>query len=207
MKKYRTVALISREPGLRVLQDVLLSHPRLDLAGVLTHRLKAKREGGGERPDFPGFVATCEKAGIPLRPMDWAEARQDLAGGLPEGPLDLMIVLSWRSIIPAEVIARMPLGGINIHRGALPDYAGDLPIERAIEAGEKRVAITALDLASSVDAGDALAVAWMGMPPRPAGAGIDDHAETVKSRLVPFYAPLTRLAIDLRIADFEMERL
>jgi methionyl-tRNA formyltransferase len=200
MSKYRTVALLGREPGLRVLRDALIPHPRLDLAAVYTHRMRPRSEGGGERDDYPQFVDCCAAAGIPLQTLEWNEASRELPGRLPPGPLDLLFVLSWRSIIPPEVIRRATLGGINIHRGALPDYAGALPVQRAIEAGETRIAITAHDLAPEIDTGQTLAVAWLDIPSPPPDHSAAHHAETVKTLLLPFYAPISRLAVDLRIA-------
>lgn len=203
MKRYRTVALVSREPGLRVLTEVLLTHPRLDMVSVFTHRNLTRREGGGERPDYPAFENACTRRDVPLIALETSDGRESLVRHLPPDPIDLLFVLSWRLIVPPTVLDRLRCGGINIHRGALPAYAGGYPVQRAIEAGERRVAITAIDLAEGLDTGDHLAVAWLDIPPKPRGQTAEAYAEIVKQQLYPFYAPLARLAIDLRIAATE----
>jgi hypothetical protein len=63
-----------------------------------------------------------------------------------------------------------------------------------------------MDLAPHVDVGDPLAVAWLQIGPLPDGVSSGAYAETIKQRLLPFYAPLSRLAIDLRLASFEAQQ-
>jgi len=198
--KVKTVALIAGEPGLRALREALIPHPRLDVVAVYTHRMKPRSEGGGEREEYQQYVDCCGAADIPLHSLEWDQASRELPDRLPQGPIDLLFVLSWRRIIPSVAIRRAALGGINVHRGALPEYAGVFPVQRAIEAGETRVAITAHDLAPEIDAGSPLTVGWFDIPPLPPDRSAIHHAEAIKSLLLPFYGPVSRLAVDLRIA-------
>ncbi len=198
-RRLKTVALLARPPGVAVLRDALIGHPGIELAAVLTHARRPRSEGGGERPERAEIEAMCRGAGVAFAAVDPPEAR-DIGPLLPPGPLDLLICLSWRFVLAPEILARFGLGGVNLHRGALPNYAGALPVQRAIEAGETRVAITAHEMAAEVDAGAPDAVAWMDIPPAPSGADAAEHAEMVKHALTPLYAPLARLAIAARLA-------
>ncbi len=199
MKPLRTVALLARQPGLNVLTDALLDHPLLDLAAVYTHARLPKAEGGGTRPEASRFAEICRKAGVPLEFLDFPAAR-DLDRHLPPGTLDLMVVTSWRFLIPAAALDRLRLGGLNLHRGALPEYAGAEPVRRAIEAGESRVAITAHRLTPEIDGGPAVSVVWLDLGARAPSSDAAAFAEDIKRRLEPLYAPLARTAIAAMLA-------
>lgn len=189
----RTVALLARRPGLRVLRDALAGVPEIDLAAVFTHDRLPMAEGGGVRDELPEFQALCDGMGVPLIPVHGARAR-DISPLLPDGRLDLMVSLSWRFLVPPNVLSRFR-HTLNLHRGALPAYAGALPVQRAIEANETRVAITAHEMAAEIDAGRKIAEVWMDIAARPPGTSAAEHAETVKVGLEPLYAPLARLSI------------
>ncbi len=193
MKKLRTVALLGREPGLRVLHDVLVDNPLVDLAAVYTHPSLPRKEGGGLRPELARYEAACAAAQVPLHRLDVSESRR-LEDLLPAHRADLLLVLSWRSILTAPMLAQARTA-INLHRGALPTYAGAEPVRRAIEAGESRVAITAHHMVEEVDAGRVAATVWLDIGPCPATLSAAEYAEQVKDRLLPLYAPLANLAI------------
>ena len=190
----RTAALLGRNTGLAVLQDALLDNDRVKLAGVLTHGKLTKAEGGGPRPELPFYQSLCADHGVPLMVLDLPEARR-VENYLPEN-LDVMVVLSWKYIMAPAALEKVGHTGINIHRGELPKYVGLEPLRRAIEAGATRAAITAHKITHKVDRGPELARVWMEIPPLPEGVSSADHAETIKEKLLPLYAPLTRLAID-----------
>jgi methionyl-tRNA formyltransferase len=195
LKRLRTIALLARRPGLVVLTDALLGNSQIELVGVYTHSKLPKAEGGGHRPEAAVFEKVCAAAAVPLQVLDWPEARC-LETCLPAGPpLDLMVVLSWRFLVAPSILANLRIGGLNIHRGALPDFKGTEPVRRAIEAGERRIAVTAQRMTGEIDVGATIAVAWMDIDPLPPGVDVHGYAEEVKSRLEPVYAPLARTAI------------
>jgi len=190
----RVVGLLAREAGLRVLSDALLGTPGLELAAVLTHGALPRAEGGGRRTDLDDFERLCGAAQVPLHAIDGREAR-DITPRLPTGPLDLMVSVSWRYLVGQDVLDAFALGCVNLHRGDLPAYAGAEPVRRAIEAGERRVAITAHRMSAEIDAGPILAQVWMDAPALPDSVGSAAHAETIKAALLPLYAPLATLGI------------
>lgn len=180
MKKLKTVAFLARWPGLLVLRE-LRENPLIDLRAVYTHGLLPKAEGQGRRPELYHFEQECGKD-VPLYLTDIPSTP-----GVGPVDLDLIIALSWRYYINHIFIERAKTA-INIHRGDLPKYAGAEPVRRALEAGEKRFAITAHHMTEEIDAGRPIAVVWTDPPILEAGA-IRDH-------LVPLYVPLVRLAIE-----------
>ena len=195
VKRLRTIALLARRPGLTVLTDALLANSQIELVGVYSHSKLPKAEGGGLRAEAAVFEEVCRQAAVPLRFLDAPEARC-LEKFLPAGPpLDLMVVLSWRFLVEPDILAGLRIGGLNIHRGALPDFRGTEPVRRAIEAGERRIAITAQRMSGEIDLGTTVAVAWMDIDPLPPGLDANSYAEGIKSRMEPLYAPLAKTAI------------
>jgi methionyl-tRNA formyltransferase len=194
LRRYRTVAMLARKPGLLLLRDELAVNPMIELSAVLTHGRLPKGEGGGRRPELDGFTALCGELGVALHVLDFPAARNP-GPHLPDGGFDLLVALSWRARVPEKVLARFRAGAINIHRGALPAYAGAEPVRRALAAGETRIAVTAHRMTGDLDEGPAIAVAWADAGPGDGDAEAPCRVETVKSRLEPLYAPLGRLAI------------
>ncbi len=196
MGALRTVALLGRTTGLAVLEDALIGNTLIELAAVYTHGRLPRSEGGGPREELATYRALCTQNGVPLHVLDLPEARE-VQAFLPDGKIDLMIVLSWKYILAPAALDRISGYGVNLHRGALPTYRGLNPVRRAIEAGERRVAITAHRIVEEVDAGPTLATVWLDIDPLAPGRDINDYTEEVKARLLPLYAPLARLAITL----------
>ena len=194
MARLRAVALLARVPGLEVLRGALIGNPQVELVAVFTHGRRPKAEGSGARPELAEYRQACAGARVPLHVLDGPQAR-DLENHLPDEELDLLLSLSWRYILPKPVLDRARIAAINLHRGALPAYGGAEPVRRAIEAGERRVAVTAHRMVEAVDAGPVLAEAWLDIDPLPAGRTAAGYAEDIKGRLVPLYAPLARKAI------------
>jgi hypothetical protein len=80
--------------------------------------------------------------------MDWTSR-------LPS--TDFLLVHSYASRIPAEVLALAPRGAVNIHGALLPQYRGANPIQWAILNDERRTGATMHYMTESIDAGPIIA--------------------------------------------------
>lgn len=196
MERVRTVALLARPPGLAVLEHWLLPHPALEVLAVWTHARRPRSEdpARGERPELARFEALCARSGVPLVAVDDPGRCRSLDGLAGLGPVDLLCSVSWRFVVDAAALRGLRVGGINLHRGALPEYAGGEPVLRMLRDGRTEVAITAHVMAEEVDAGPVLATV---RHPMGAAAGRPEapEVERVKRELVPLYAPLMELAL------------
>ncbi len=67
---------------------------------------------------------------------------------------DLVVVVSYGQIIPAEILDFPKLGCINVHASLLPRYRGAAPIQRAIMAGETFSGVTIMAMDKGLDTGD-----------------------------------------------------
>ena len=101
---------------------------------------------------------------------------------------DLMVVTAYGLLLPAEVLQAPRLGCINIHASLLPRWRGAAPIQRAIQAGDKKTGITIMQMDEGLDTGDILAVAECEIAEKDTGSSLHDKlmtlgAETLVSAL------------------------
>ena len=81
-----------------------------------------------------------------LRDTGW---QQKLAELKP----DLMVVVAYGLMIPAELLSVPALGCWNIHASLLPRWRGAAPIQRAIEAGDEQSGVCIMQMESGLDTG------------------------------------------------------
>ncbi len=77
------------------------------------------------------------------------EAQQELA----DLDLDVLVVVAYGLILPAEILAIPRLGCLNVHASLLPRWRGAAPIERAIMAGDKETGVTIMQMDAGLDTG------------------------------------------------------
>ena len=66
---------------------------------------------------------------------------------------DLIVVVAYGLMIPADVLCLPSLGCWNIHASLLPRWRGAAPIQRAIEAGDKQTGVCIMQMEASLDTG------------------------------------------------------
>jgi methionyl-tRNA formyltransferase len=76
---------------------------------------------------------------------------------LKEWNADFYLVAAYR-ILPPDVFNIPQFGAINIHASLLPRYRGPAPIQRAIQAGEKKTGVTMFSINAGIDTGRILSV-------------------------------------------------
>ena len=67
--------------------------------------------------------------------------------------LDLLVVVAYGMLLPAELLDRPKLGCINIHTSLLPRWRGAAPIQRAIQAGDTETGISIMQMDAGLDTG------------------------------------------------------
>ncbi len=82
---------------------------------------------------------------------------QDLADFWAKTPVDLMLVVSWRYLIPSSIYLRPKLGTYVFHDSPLPAYRGFSPTVWAMVNGESHTGVTLFQMADDVDSGDIVA--------------------------------------------------
>lgn len=158
-----------------------------DVAAVVTRPDKPRGRGLRVLPP-PVAVAAAQYGLDVLQPA--ALRDPEFVGRLRDIEPDLIIVVAFGRIIPGEVLAVAPRGGINLHPSLLPRYRGAAPIARAIAAGDTETGVTVLHLSEELDAGDIILQRTVPIAP-------EDTTATLEPRLAREGAALLAEAVRL----------
>ena len=123
------VGFLSRPHGFNVLSTI----GKLDgfkILKIYTHKFNPKSQDPNRniRDDFELFVNKCKELSIPLETID---SKDSIIKNCPE--CDYIIEVSWRYIIPSNIVKKSRIGTFGIHRGKLPEYGGAEPIKQAMK--------------------------------------------------------------------------
>ncbi len=102
-----------------------------------------------------------------------------LSNTMPE----LLVVVAYGKILPAQILKLPSHGCINVHASLLPKYRGAAPIQWAIINGEKKTGITTMLMDEGLDTGNMLLQEETEIHD-------DDNAETLSKRLAELGASL-----------------
>ena len=115
-----------------------------------------------DRPAGRGRLATAspvkQKAlelGLPVyQPLNFKS--EEALQLLKSHQADMMIVVAYGLILPVSVLTAQPLGCWNVHASLLPRWRGAAPIQRAIEAGDKKTGVCLMQMEKGLDTGPVL---------------------------------------------------
>lgn len=128
-----------------------------DVAGVVTlpspRRSLLQRLFGRKQP--PGVAEIAKRHRLPVMTP---ETMRDpaLVRRLAALKPDLLVVASFDKVLPPEVLAIAPYGGVNVHPSLLPRHRGPAPVSRAIWSGDEETGLTVHLLEETVDTGPIL---------------------------------------------------
>ena len=108
--------------------------------------------GRGREPQASPVKQAALSAGIEVvqpHSLRTAEAH-DLVESLAP---DLMVVVAYGLLLPAEILAIPTFGCWNIHASLLPRWRGAAPIQRAIEAGDRETGVSIMQMDAGLDTG------------------------------------------------------
>ena len=135
-------------PALRA----LLGSPHR-VVGVLTQPDRPAGRGRELRASPVKLLA--QESNLPLAQpatLRTPDGRAALAQWLP----DLLVVVAYGLILPADVLRLPRLGCLNIHGSLLPRWRGAAPIHRALLAGDEETGVTIMQLDEGLDTGPTL---------------------------------------------------
>lgn len=122
---------------------------------VCVYTREPKIAGRGNNLSKTPIHLLAEKKGIEVRTpktlRDEGEQRK-----FSELKADVAVVAAYGLILPEPILEAFPLGCLNIHASLLPRWRGAAPIQRAIEAGDKKSGVTIMHVAQGLDTGDML---------------------------------------------------
>ncbi|MCH8552187.1 MAG: methionyl-tRNA formyltransferase, partial [Natronospirillum sp.] len=108
--------------------------------------------GRGRQPMASPVKKVAEEAGIPvLQPPSLKQP--DAVAELAELKPDLLIVIAYGLLLPADILAIPRLGCVNVHASLLPRWRGAAPIQRAIQAGDTESGVALMLMDEGLDTG------------------------------------------------------
>jgi len=88
---------------------------------------------------------------------------------------DVMVVVAYGLILPPAVLQAPRLGCVNIHASLLPRWRGAAPIQRAIQAGDRKTGITIIQMDKGLDTGPMLLVRELTIADDETGGSLHDR--------------------------------
>ena len=137
-----------------------------DVVGVFTQPDKPQNRGMKLVP--PPVKVLAESAGIPVyqpEKMRTGEAMDILRALQP----DILAVVAYGKILPAEMLALPKFGAVNVHGSLLPKYRGAAPIQWAVLNGDRITGVSTMFLSEGMDEGDVYQAADEGALPHRLG--------------------------------------
>lgn len=83
-------------------------------------------------------------------------ASQEARDTLASLNADVLVVVAYGLLLPAQILAVPPLGCLNVHASLLPRWRGAAPIQRAIEAGDPESGVAIMQMEAGLDTGPVL---------------------------------------------------
>ena len=146
------VGFLARPHGYNAL-SALVESQNYKIIKLYTHKLNPKSQDlqRSIRADYELFVKKCAENSIPLTSID---SKDHEITDFPE--CDYIIEVSWRYIIPQNIINKARRYAFGIHRGKLPEFAGAEPIKQALLKNEKIIVLSAHYLEKTIDTGQVI---------------------------------------------------
>ena len=126
-----------------------------EVAGVFTQPDKPVGRKAILTP--PPVKVVAENAGIPVYQPNTLKNGEGVKI-LEELQPDIVVVVAYGKILPADFLNYPKYGCINIHGSILPKYRGAAPIQRCVLDGEKYAGVTSMQMDEGLDTGDMLLV-------------------------------------------------
>lgn len=150
---------------------------------VAVYTRAPKESGRGKKINKTPVHLFAEEKGIPvhtpksLRGEDEQEIMQKYGA-------DLGIVAAYGLLLPEPVLDMFKFGCINVHASLLPRWRGAAPIQRAVEAGDKKSGITIMQMALALDAGDILSQRETEITETTTGGELHDRLSEIGAELL-----------------------
>lgn len=159
--------------------------------------------GRGRTLQSPAVKRCAQTLGLPVyqpESLRTPQARETIA----RCGADLMLVVAYGLIIPADVLCLPRRGCINVHASLLPRWRGAAPIQRAIEAGDRQTGITIMQMDAGLDTGPMLLCKSIDIGERETGGQLHDRLADLGADLAVL--ALSALARDELVAHAQPEQ-
>ncbi|MEH2943366.1 methionyl-tRNA formyltransferase [Lachnospiraceae bacterium KK002] len=141
-----------------------------------------KPKGRGKAMQFPPVKEAALAHGLEVyQPRRIREP--ECVEYLREKNADIMVVVAFGQILPAEILEMPRYGCINVHASLLPQYRGAAPIQWAVINGEKVTGVTTMRMDTGVDTGDMILKEEVALREDETGGSLFDRLAETGARL------------------------
>ena len=111
-----------------------------------------RKSGRGMKLRQTDVGAAAEKMGLPCF---WPETLKDpaICEELAAHEADIFVVVAYGLLLPQAILDLPRLGCVNGHASLLPRWRGAAPIQRAIEAGDRKTGVCTMLMEKGLDTG------------------------------------------------------
>lgn len=188
-------------PGFAALHLNALLQAQYPVTAVLTQPDRPAGRGKQNRPSPVKQLAL--EAGLPVFQPTTLKSDADQAEVRALQP-DLLVVVAYGLILPQAVLDIPRMGCLNVHASLLPRWRGAAPIQRAIEAGDRKSGVTIMQMEAGLDTGPMIARAPLSLRDDETGGELHDRlAEAGAELLVQVLAELPENLADAVPQDNE----
>lgn len=135
-----------------------------DSVRVMTQPDRPKGRSGALQPS-PVKVRALE-LGCEVRQPERLRGNADALAWLAADRPDVVVVVAFGQILPAEVLAVPRLGCVNVHYSLLPKCRGAAPVQWALIRGETETGVTTMLMDEGLDTGPILLIQRVSIAPR-----------------------------------------
>jgi methionyl-tRNA formyltransferase len=129
------------------------------------------RPGNRKKITPPPVKVAAQRLGLPvLQPEKIRDPA--VVSRLRELKPEVMVVVAYGQILPAEVLAIPAQGVVNVHASLLPRHRGAAPIAHAILAGDRETGVTIMKMDEQLDHGPILSMRRTEVGPREDAPGL-----------------------------------
>jgi methionyl-tRNA formyltransferase len=146
----RVVFMGTPEFAVPSLRALLLGH---DVRLVISR--PDRRAGRGMSLRRSPVAAAAEAAGVDLEVPENARS-PGVAERVRQAQPEVLVVAAYGRILPPELLALAPHGGLNVHASLLPRWRGASPIAAAILAGDTESGVSIMRMEAGLDTGPVL---------------------------------------------------
>ncbi len=141
-----------------------------------------KPKGRGGKMQFPPVKEAALEYQIPVfQPKKVRDP--DCIEELRKYQADIMVVIAFGQILPAEILKMTPYGCVNVHASLLPKYRGAAPIQWAVINGEKVSGVTTMQMDEGLDTGDMLLKTEVVLDEKETGGSLHDKLSEAGAKL------------------------
>ncbi|KAL4956973.1 formyl transferase [Aspergillus filifer] len=84
--------------------------------------------------------AAATKLSLPIHEIDTFRGWQPPV--FPDGPINLIVAVSFGLFVPPRILNGAKYGGLNVHPSLLPDFRGPAPLHHTLLAGRTKTGVT-----------------------------------------------------------------